>query len=532
MQFILALLPIILILILMVGFRWSAARAGSAGYLSALIIAMLFFGAGTELIAYAHARAFLLALDVLMIIWAAFLLYRVADDAGAIRIIGQSLPYLTSDKGMQALVIGWVFASFLQGVGGFGVPVAVVAPILISMGFTPLIAVVIPSLGHSWAVTFGSMGSSFQALMAATGLPENVLAPPSAAFLGIACPVTGYMIAHCSCGWSGVRRLVLPVLLLGTAMATTQYLVAVAGFWFIAAFIAGLVGLVIAIPLASRLRRFNSCQESESLDMHPALDAPPQENPGKFDAKALVIALSGYAILIFVTLVIQLIPAVKESLSGVRLSLSFPETITSLGYTTLAGPGRKIVFFNHTGMILVYASILAYLVYRIAGLFKPGSIQRILGGTLKRVMSSSVSIASMVTMAVIMENSGMTAVLAQGIAKGTGQMFPFMSPWIGALGAFMTGSNTNSNVVFGALQMKTAQLLGFSVMIVLGAQTASAALASIMAPTKVVVGASTASMAGKEGEIMRSLVIYTIPLILLIGFLAWVGILLLQASHP
>jgi lactate permease len=102
MPFIFAFIPIALILILMVGLRWGAARAGGAGYLSALLIAILAFGAGPELLAYAHAKALLLTLDVLYIIWAAFLLYRVADEAGAIRQIGQSLPYLTADQGMQA----------------------------------------------------------------------------------------------------------------------------------------------------------------------------------------------------------------------------------------------------------------------------------------------------------------------------------------------------------------------------------------------------------------------------------------------
>ena len=173
-MFLLALFPIALIIVLMIGLRWSAARAGATGYLSALAIAALFFGAGPQLLAYAHGRALLLSLDVLLIIWSAFLLYRVVDEAGAIRAIGQALPHLTPDRGMQALLIGWVFASFLQGVGGFGVPVAVVAPILVGLGFAPLAAVVIPSLGHGWAVTFGSLGSSFQALLAATNSPTRL----------------------------------------------------------------------------------------------------------------------------------------------------------------------------------------------------------------------------------------------------------------------------------------------------------------------------------------------------------------------
>jgi lactate permease len=156
-MFLLAFTPIAIILALMVGFRWGASRAGAAGYLSALIVAILFFGSDTELLAVSHAKALLLTVDVLMIIWSAFLLFRVVDEAGAIRTIGDALPHLTADRGMQALVIGWSFASFLQGVGGFGVPVAVIAPIMVGLGFTPLSAVVIPSIGHSWAVTFGSL---------------------------------------------------------------------------------------------------------------------------------------------------------------------------------------------------------------------------------------------------------------------------------------------------------------------------------------------------------------------------------------
>ncbi len=197
----LASLPILVILVLMVGLRWGAARAGAAGYLTALASAMAFFGAGANLLAFAHAKALVLTFDVLYIIWAAFLLYRVADEAGAIKTIGEALPSLTQDKGMQAILIGWVFASFLQGAGGFGVPVAVTSPLLVGLGFSPLAAVVIPSVGHGWAVTFGSLGSSFNALMSATGLDSATLAPGAALFLGIAALVTGPMVVHAADGW-------------------------------------------------------------------------------------------------------------------------------------------------------------------------------------------------------------------------------------------------------------------------------------------------------------------------------------------
>ena len=229
---VIASIPILIILVLMIGFRWGAARAGAAGYLAAVFVAAVFFGAGADVLAFAHTKALILSMDVLYIIWAAFLLYRVTDEAGAIKTIGKLLPALTSDRGLQALLIGWVFASFLQGAGGFGVPVAIAAPILIGLGFTPLSAVIIPSIGHGWAVTFGSLGSSYNALLSATGFDAATLAPKSALFLGMTCVLSGPMVAYAADGWSGVKRLFIPALLIGAVMGGMQFAIAaVAGLW-------------------------------------------------------------------------------------------------------------------------------------------------------------------------------------------------------------------------------------------------------------------------------------------------------------
>ncbi len=345
MNFILALIPIAVILALMVGLRWGAARVGAAGYLTALVIAITAFGTGPQLLAVAHGKALLLTIDVLLIIWMAFLLFRVADEAGAIKALGQALPHLTADKGMQAIIIGWVFASFLQGVGGFGVPVAVVAPLMVGLGFAPLAAVVIPSVGHSWAVTFGSLGSSFNALMAATGLPDDVLGPPAAFFLGMACVGVGLMVTHAAGGWNTMRRLLIPALVIGIAMAVGQYIAVVAGLWNIGAFIGAIVGLIVGFPLARRFRG-------------------KMEDNGKLDSRKLGIAISGYAVLIAITLGIQLIPGVRGTLGQAVFSLDFPEVATSTGYVTAAGAGRDIPIFRHAGAILLYSSVIAYFIYR------------------------------------------------------------------------------------------------------------------------------------------------------------------------
>jgi lactate permease len=372
-----------------------------------------------------------------------------------------------------------------------------------------LAAVLIPSIGHGWAVTFGSLGTSFQALMASTNLPAETLGPPAAFMLGMACVATGPMITHAADGWATVKRLLASTLILGMLMGLVQYLAVSAGLWNLGAFTASIFGLLAGIPLALRTRKHHN-------------------NDGRLEIRPLLIALTGYAILVAVILVVQLIPSVKDFLSPVQFSLSIPEVSTALGYTTPAGETRKIVLFSHAGTLLLYSSILAYLVYHSAGLFKSGSVRRILDGTLRRVMSSSVSILSMVTMSVIMEYAGMTDSMARSLAEGMGVLFPLIAPWIGALGAFMTGSNTNSNVVFGALQKQTAELLGYAVPVILAAQTAGAALGSVAAPTKVVVGASTAGMAGKEGEVLRKLLGYIAILITLISILSLVGVLIYE----
>jgi lactate permease len=502
----LAILPILLILVFMVGYRWGAARAGAAGYLIALFLATAFFGANAHLLGYAHAKAILLAFDVLYIIWAAYLLYRVSDEAGAIEIIGDALRQLTSDKGMQAILICWIFASLLQGTGGFGVPVAVTAPLLLGLGFPPLAAVVIPTIGHGWAVTFGSLGSSFNALISTTGLDARYLAPAAALFLGLAAPLSGLMVVHAADGWDAVKRLFWKTLLIGAVMGGTQYLVAVnLGLWNIGSFAGGMAGLVIGVALAYW----------DETSPNPRV---------KPERRVLLLALSAYLILIVFTVGILLVPstwitAPKQALGNIAVQLHFPETITTLGYRTPAGTNKPIYIFRHAGAILLYTSAAAFVLYKRAGLYAPNTGKKILSDTAHKMMTSSLSISLMVAMAMVMQQSGMTEMLAQGLASAAEKAFPLISAWLGALGAFMTGSNTNSNVVFAALQLRTAELLKYSVPIILAAQTAGASVGSVFAPAKLIVGASTAGMEGKEGMVLRAVIGYVAGLILFISLL-------------
>ncbi len=502
-----ASVPIVLILLLMVGFRWGAARAGAVGWAAAVAIAFLRFGATPEVLAFSQLKALLLTADVLYIVWTAFLLFKVVEEAGAIESIGEGLRGLTPDRGLQGLLVGWCFASFLQGVGGYGVPVAVTAPLLIGLGFPPLQAVILPSVGHAWSVTFGSLGASFQALMAATGLPGEVLAPPAARILGLSGLLCGALAAHASGGAQTVRRLWITIGVLGLAMSTVQYALAVSGFWNLGGTGAGLAGLGLGL-LVARLRRDRARESTGGTTTRLA-------------GQEASLALGGYAILVTLLLVSQLAPTIKQVADRVVISVQFPALVTLDGYSTPAGPGREISVFGHTGAVLLYSSALAYLVYRRAGQYRPGAVRRILSATWRGTARSSLGILAMMGMAVMMSHAGMTEALAQALAQGVGGAFPVVSPLIGALGAFMTGSNTNSNAVFATLQLRTAGLLSLSVPVILAAQTSGAALASVLAPAKIVVGAGTAGLAGEEGAILRRLLPYLAVLLAIVSLLTW-----------
>jgi len=511
MPYILSLAPIAIIIFSMLVLRWGAARAGIVGYISAMFIAYLFFGAGFEIFYFSHTKAIFLSIDVIMIVWAAFFLYRIVDEAGAVNIIGQALAHLTSDAGLQAMIIGWIFASFLEGIGGFGVPVAVVAPILLSLGFSPFAAVVIPSVGHGWAVTFGSLGAPFRGLLSSTGYQAELLTIPTAIFLGIAGLLSGFMVIHLASGWDGLKRLIFPVLIFGCFMGFAQYFAAIYGLWNIGAFCGGLVGLIMILPLA------HFYQSRENIKRI-------------FEIRSLILALSGYIVMIAIILGVQFIKPLQDVLGTYVFQIYNPLLSTNGGwlslppYITPAGLSKKIVILSHTGVLLFYSSLIAYGIYYKANLYIAGSAKKIIYSTFNKVLLPSISILFMVNMAVIMEFSGMTDTLANGLAKGMRDMFPLITPWVGSLGAFMTGSNTNSNVVFGLLQLKTAQLLDFSESIILAGQTTGASLGSVLAPTKIAVGVSTVGMIGKEGDVLYKLFGYIALLIFLISLLTLISV--------
>lgn len=494
-----AAVPIAAVLYLMLGRRLSAGWGGIVGWLVALGVAVVGFGAGPTLLLVAQAKAMLLAAYVLYIIVMALLFYHTVNTAGSIQSFGARLTSLTTDRGLQALLLAWAFGSFLQGVSGYGVPTAIVAPLLVGLGFTPVQSVVMAGLGHAWAVTFGSLGASFEALLAVSRHTAAVLAPAVAGLMGITCFGCGCVVLWAVDGLHGIRRGLGCLLATGLTMAGVQFVLAVSGLYPFAAIGAGLAGMLVTTALA-RWRR-------------PAPAAPPAPPSGEGSR----LAWLPYVLLVGIISCAEFIGPVNRLLNTLVLRLEFPEVRTALGYVTPAETGRTLSVFGHPGALLAIAVLLIYGIFRWRGALAANAGQIILRKTTRGSVVPAIGITSMVAMAVTMEHAGMTHLLAEGLGLATRAAFPLVSPLIGALGAFMTGSNTNSNVIFGALQQDTAHFLALPEAIILAAQTTGGALGGAFAPAKVIVGCSTVGLAGKEAAALKGTMVYGLILLLITG---------------
>ena len=508
-NWLLALLPVLTVLVLMVGFGRGGSRAGSAGFVVALGLSLTVFGGNLSLALVAVGKSVLLAVDVLYIIWMALFFYSVTNEAGTVALIGRSLPRLTSDRAAQSLLISWVFVSLLQGVGGFGVPVAVVAPLLVGLGYTATQAVIMASLGHGWAVTFGSLGTSFVALTAVTGLPGEVLAHDAALVLGLSSLISGALVAWVSAGGDGLLRSIPMLLLLGAVMGITQWWAATNGIWVLGATSAALAGAAAGVLyVLSPFHRGKS---------------KPVEKTKNDKRRSLALALAAYVILLALAFSINLIEPLDSLMDTVLIQIEFPAAATSFGWEVPQETGRKISVFGHPGATLFYAAVISFWLYRRVGYYENAAVWGGIWGKVgKSAVKPTVSILALVAMASLMTHTGMTQMIARGISETFGAaIYPLLAPFIGTLGAFMTGSNANSNVVFGALQQETAALLGLSVPIVLAGQTAGASLGSVLAPAKIIVGCSTVGLSGEEGPVIRRMLLLGLIPVLFVALMTF-----------
>jgi lactate permease len=397
-------------------------------------------------------------------------------------------------------------------VGGFGVPIAVVAPILVTMDFTALQAVVMASLGHAWAISFGSLGASYEALISATGMAGTEISPWMALYLGLVCFLVGFAVLWVAGGKIMLRRGLVYLLSMAVVMVTVQYLAAVTGLGNIAAMLGAVGGIFTGILW--------TCKRNTQPLLMTHIKEPPTVRNYTF--------LIPYVVLILIIFGINFINPLYDIVNKVIIQVAIPELIAPDHSVIPATKTKGLSLFGHPGALLIYAAIITLVLALRKGRLPPGSGSTIRQGVVRSGVKSTVGILAMMAMATTMQIAGMVNQLSTTMADLSGQFYPFVAPFIGALGAFMTGSNTNSNVLFGAFQQAVARSLSLYVPLVLAIHNAGAAVGSIFAPAKIIVGCSTVGLSGQESEALRISAQFGLLIVLIIAF---VGMISTQFIH-
>ena len=541
--------PLVLLLVTLVVFRWQAHEAASIGMFAAVLIGLTAYRMPLRDLTVASGKGIWDAVFVLYVIIPALIFYHVIDRANGFDALREEVKSVTSNELFLVLGFGWVFVSFMQSISGFGTPIVVVAPILLALGVKPVYSVAIPLIGHAWANTFGTLGVAWLALDSTVELQAVLLTAAAAGLLLWVVNLAGGLTVAWIFGRKEAVRYALPMIAVVSFIHGAGQLLGIY-VWepAFANFMAATLGL-LALPLLAKWDPYaNSTTE---MDVRPAMrddmgattavdsgavatdggvatggiDAPASE-----DLMSLTLALLPFGVLAAIAFLTAVIDPLGAALNSIQAGLSFPAVETGFGVSNAAAaPYSPFTPLTHPGTLLLVSTLVAYGVYKQRGYFDSGpdsestSLTR---SVLSTAIPASVAVISFLVMAKVMDHSGQTLVLAQGIAEvATPASYGFLSPLIGALGAFMTSSNTASNILFSGLQQETALSLGgLSENWILGGQTAGGAIGNAMSPGNVILGTSAVGIVGQEGDVLRK----TIPWVAVVA--AVIGILIVGVN--
>mgnify|MGYP001166116059 CR=1 FL=1 len=494
MSYLYAAIPILLVLALMLFFKRGSHQAGFAGWLAGIVIAVLAFGLNWQVFWVSQVKGLLLTLNVLMLLWPSILMYFLVDEVGGIRAIANALSHVVPDTGWLVVVQAWMLSALVENLAGFGMPIAIVSPMLIALGVNPVKAVAASAMGHSWAVSTSGMGLSIRTLADVSATNVSEIFPTAAVLLGAAAILTGLGVSFVL----GQPRQWWRVVILGTVVGLTQYGVGMLGLVQISSFIAAIVGVVVGILL---------CRCSTGTLKNIKVDG------------ALRSGLLSYGILIAVVLFISLVKPLNGFLAQVTWTLQFPQVTSGTGLVTPAGGGYLFKPLVNAGTMILLSILLATIFLPRVNTYQRFDFKYALSAMLKSALPASVGTLFMIGLSTMMEHTGMTRLIAQGLSTYIGSVYPLVAPLVGMLGAFTTGSNTNSNVLFGLMQKNVANLLGINPVSLLAGQTTGGALGSMIAPAKLAVGCSTSEAKGQEGQVLRITLPIGLGIVLVIGLI-------------
>jgi lactate permease len=524
----LALTPVLTVAILLVGFRLPASRAMPVAYGVTLLVAAAFWQVNPLGLAAASLQGLLLAGVLLYIVFGALLLLATLTVSGAAATIRDGFTSISPDRRVQAIIVGWLFGSFIEGASGFGTPAAVAAPLMLALGFPAMAAVMVGLIIQSTPVSFGAVGTPIlvgvaggldsdlvRSYLAAEGFDLRGYLHHVAIRVALMHAVAGTLIPLFLCAmltrFYGARRSIREGLeawpfALFAAFAFTLPYVACAillGPEF-PSLVGGATGMAVVIA-ATRRGWFvpRAVWDFAPRDTWPrgwtgsvGLDGA-QPRPGL----GVPAAWSPYVVVLALLLLTRL-PWLGI---GARLAAIDIGPRSILG----SGIGQAIQPFHSPGFMFIVACVVTYGLHWMSG----GEIRRSWRMAAGQLRGAAVALVFALPMVRVFIESGprfntsgldsMPITLAQAAAAAAGSGWPLFAPWIGALGAFAAGSNTVSNLMFALFQFATALEIGADPSIVVAVQAVGGAAGNMVTVHNVVAASATVGLVGQEGALIR-----------------------------
>jgi lactate permease len=467
---------------------------------------------------------------ILWIVINAIWVYNLTVASGHFDVLRRSFEKVSPDQRIQAIIIAFCFGALLEALAGFGTPVAITASMLVGLGFKPMKAATVALVSNTAPVAFGAIAIPIITLAGITDLPKDDLGAMvgrQTPFLALVVPL---ILVGMVDGMRGVRQCWPAAMVGGFAFAIGQY----ACSNFLSVELTDIVAALLSVgALVAFLRVW---QPSEPLRAEPRFARPAmaggsavdatfdaevrrREGPGEGRSdsrKDILTAYAPYVIVIAIFGIAQ-IGAVKTALADTITTFQWPgldilnakgEAPTAVTYT--------VNYLPAAGSLLLIAGLISMLVLRMS----PGRAARIYLETLNQLKWATLTVASVLGLAYVMNLSGQTTTIGQWIA-GAGGVLPFLSPIIGWLGVAVTGSDTSSNSLFGVLQVTAAKDAGFDPTLLAAANSSGGVLGKMISPQNLAIGAAAVGLAGQEGAIFRKVIGWSVLLLLIMCIIVY-----------
>ena len=510
--FFIASAPVIWLVISLSVLHMPAYRACVAALGIAAAAARIFFGMDLHLVAEAALDGAALAFwPILFVIITAIFTYNLVVYTGAMKTIRSMLASVSSDRRVLVLLIAWGFGAFMEGMAGFGTAVAIPAGMLVGIGISPIRAVAVCLVANSVPSAYGSIGVP---LITMAGIADmDAILLTRYAFIQLIpfvllCPFLMTVVAGKSV--RALRGMVLPCLAAGVGFLVPGYLVAcLVGPELLA--VTGAVCAMIAVVACVKLF------PAEDPNFNVATDSAGQES---LSVKTCLRAcLPFLLIFVFLLLTSKLVRPVYEVLSSVKS--------TVLIYSGEGGMPYTFHWINTPGIFILLS---AFLGGSVQGA-RWGEMLQLLKKTVSLLRYTVITIVSVIATAKVMDYSGMTLEVARSIVTATGTAYPMVSAMIGSVGTFITGSATSSCILFGKLQLSSAQAIGAGETLqawITASNAAGASIGKIFSPQCITIGAAAIGKQGIEGKLLQFAVKVYLPFMLILGALVYLGQALIE----